>query len=217
MKRIEQNKNSCAQILAAAMTEFSEKAYDGASVNTICEKNKLSKGRVYHYFKSKDEIFLACVEECFDRFSAYLLENIHFDNGDIRKTIGNYFSARYTFFMDFPELRNIFFIAKLNPPEHLTKKIDAIYAELEGINDKFVGGVLKYLPLRNGFSRVKAEDYLSAFETFFYAFFNEMLRKSDKKIDPRELLEDYGQAAMDLLLYGVAVSDEENCNEKMSS
>jgi AcrR family transcriptional regulator len=44
-------------IIQAALTEFSQKTYENASVNTIIEDSKTSKGTFYHYFKSKKELY----------------------------------------------------------------------------------------------------------------------------------------------------------------
>lgn len=49
----------------SAIAEFSEKGYGASSINAICGLQGLSKGIIYHYFDTKDELFLACVGECF--------------------------------------------------------------------------------------------------------------------------------------------------------
>lgn len=45
-------------IIEAAVTEFLEKGYEGASVDSISKRAGLSKGGFYHHFKNKDEILL---------------------------------------------------------------------------------------------------------------------------------------------------------------
>ena len=49
------------QILDAAAEVFSRKGFDKARMDDIVEKTGLSKGALYWYFKSKDEIFEALV------------------------------------------------------------------------------------------------------------------------------------------------------------
>ncbi len=49
----------------SALNEFSKQGYSASSINTICSAQGISKGIIYHYFKTKDDLFLACVEECF--------------------------------------------------------------------------------------------------------------------------------------------------------
>jgi AcrR family transcriptional regulator len=47
------------EILNAAINEFLEKGYEGASVDSIARRSGLTKGGIYHHFRSKDEILLA--------------------------------------------------------------------------------------------------------------------------------------------------------------
>ena len=54
------------------MQEFSAKGYTGASLNTACAENNISKGIIYHHFKDKNELYLLCVEKCFNSLTAHL-------------------------------------------------------------------------------------------------------------------------------------------------
>lgn len=65
MKREEKNQQMRRRIMDSALTEFSKKGYGASSVNTICSAQEISKGILYHYFDTKDGLFLACVTECF--------------------------------------------------------------------------------------------------------------------------------------------------------
>ena len=72
MKREEKNQQTRRKILDNALAEFSRRGYGASSVNTICAAKDISKGIIYHYFKTKDELYLACVEECFQRLTDHL-------------------------------------------------------------------------------------------------------------------------------------------------
>lgn len=104
MKREKKNEISLNRILRGALKEFSEKGYDGASINIICSSENLSKGILYHYFSTKEELYLACVSQCFSELTEYLKENIKIENdeksnkSDIRKQLENYFMVRFDFF-----------------------------------------------------------------------------------------------------------------------
>lgn len=59
------------QIIDAAMALFDDQGYSSTKIADITEKAGMSKGLVYHYFRSKEEILLAildrvtdCIEEC---------------------------------------------------------------------------------------------------------------------------------------------------------
>jgi len=60
------------KILDAAIDVFAQKGYHDARVDEIVEVSKTSKGAVYFYFPSKQDIFLAIV----DKFAALLAERL---------------------------------------------------------------------------------------------------------------------------------------------
>ena len=72
LKREEKNQQTRRRIMDSALAEFSKKGYGASSVNTICSAENISKGIIYHYFSTKDDLFLACVEECFTLLTEYL-------------------------------------------------------------------------------------------------------------------------------------------------
>ena len=51
-----------AEILGAAMALFAKSGYEATSVAEICEAAGVSKGAFYHHFSSKQQVFLALLE-----------------------------------------------------------------------------------------------------------------------------------------------------------
>lgn len=52
------------QILAAALEEFAERGYAGASMAAAAARAGVTKGLIYHYFPGKAELFKAVVRSC---------------------------------------------------------------------------------------------------------------------------------------------------------
>lgn len=52
------------QILAAALDEFAEQGYGGASMAGTAARAGIAKGLIYHYFPGKAELFTAVVRSC---------------------------------------------------------------------------------------------------------------------------------------------------------
>ncbi len=68
-----QNKlSSRDKILESAATLFLEKGYDAISVNDICKHAEVSKGSFYHYFETKQVLFLILMEN----WSSNLMQSI---------------------------------------------------------------------------------------------------------------------------------------------
>jgi AcrR family transcriptional regulator len=60
------------QILTAAEEVFTRKGFDEARMDEIAEETGLSKGTLYLYFKSKDELIVAILDRIFQReFKAF--------------------------------------------------------------------------------------------------------------------------------------------------
>jgi AcrR family transcriptional regulator len=57
------SEETISQIMAAAIQLFSHSGYDSASVAEICTNAGVSKGAFYHHFPSKQELFLAIVDQ----------------------------------------------------------------------------------------------------------------------------------------------------------
>lgn len=59
------------RILDVAIREFSAKGYDGARVDDIMRVAKVSKNLIYHYFGSKERLFIAVLESAYEGMHAY--------------------------------------------------------------------------------------------------------------------------------------------------
>lgn len=58
------------KLLVAARHEFANKGLGGARVNDIAERAKLNKQLVYHYYGSKEKLYLAVLEDAYASFRA---------------------------------------------------------------------------------------------------------------------------------------------------
>lgn len=53
------------RILTVASDEFANKGYDGARVDEIVRRSKVSKNLIYYYFGSKEALFIAVLESAY--------------------------------------------------------------------------------------------------------------------------------------------------------
>lgn len=75
-RRKTERKERIEQILAAARKCFLEKGYHATTMLNICREARLSKGLIYFYFNSKDEIFANIFRECLDTIIHMLQRSI---------------------------------------------------------------------------------------------------------------------------------------------
>ncbi|RKX87740.1 MAG: TetR/AcrR family transcriptional regulator, partial [Spirochaetes bacterium] len=54
-------KETKEKIILKALQYFTEHDYEGASLDKIARAIGITKGGIYHYFKSKDELYHDCM------------------------------------------------------------------------------------------------------------------------------------------------------------
>lgn len=154
----------------SALAEFAEKGHGGSSVNTICAAQGISKGIIYHYFENKDELYLACVEECFQRLTAHLSAALpEEDDGSVEDQLGRYFTARMTFFQENPVYQPIFCEAVISPPARLFEQIQARRKAFDALTISTLKHLLRQLPLRTDITMEEVVDLFRQFQDFINA------------------------------------------------
>jgi TetR/AcrR family transcriptional regulator, transcriptional repressor of aconitase len=64
-----------AQIVEAAQRTFARHGFEGATVARLEQETGLSRGAIFSYFESKDDLFVAVVSESSDRLVAIWMEH----------------------------------------------------------------------------------------------------------------------------------------------
>ncbi len=153
MKREEKNQQTRRRILESALAEFSEQGYGASSVNTISNGEGLSKGIIYHYFPTKDDLYLACVEECFQMLTGHLQSHTNMEGQTAEERLEQYFRVRLDFFEQNPQYQRIFCDAVIMPPAHLEASIQEKKAPLDRFNIDSLNRMLEPVSLRSDLSR----------------------------------------------------------------
>lgn len=203
MKREKKSALSKKRILNAAMEEFSTYGYMGASLNRVCQEENISKGMIYHYFKDKDEIYLICVEECYESLISYLKDKQNTEVLPIEKNLRDYFDNRINFFVKNPSYLGIFLDVGLNTPDHLKDQIKDIKRDFEDINIGILKDMLTGVELRNDLSTDSMIENFRIYINYFNLAFKETL---DKNLSKEEAIKEHEkkiQEQINIMLYGI--------------
>lgn len=198
MKREEKNQQTKRRIMDSALAEFSAQGYGASSINTICAAQDISKGIVYHYFETKDGLFLACVGECFQRLTGYIRENLP-DREDAESGLEDYFAIRTKFFCSYPVYRRIFCEAVISPPAHLRREIQACRRDFDQLNIQILERLLNLFSLRPGISKEEVIEIFRQFQDFI-SVHDQMSNMDGSAFDTYE---ETCRKALNVLLYGV--------------
>jgi TetR/AcrR family transcriptional regulator len=125
------------RILDGALSEFSEKGFDGARIDEIALRAGVNKNLLYHHFGSKDGLFTALLERTYDTIRSrqrdLQLRNMDPVDG-LRKLV--LFTGRI--WIQFPEFLRLLQSENLNGGRHVraSEQIRRMYDPLlETIND----------------------------------------------------------------------------------
>ncbi len=199
MKREEKNQQMRRRIMDSALAEFSMQGYGGSSINTICAAQDISKGIVYHYFETKDILYLACVEECFQRLTEYVRANIVEEQSGVEEQLENYFTVRMAFFRTYPVYQRIFCEALITPPVHLSDEIQKCRQNFDAFNIQILEGLLASISLRPSISKAEALDTFRQFQDFI----NVRYQMTAANGQAFEIHEENCRKVLDILLNGI--------------
>lgn len=130
------------QLLDAGIALFSEAGYAGVAVDEIVGRAGCNKRMLYHYFGSKDGLYVAVLREVFGRLEATELEVI--ETCDSRAAVRDLLARYFDFLQANPEFVNLLMWENLNSgkfldahPNLLTKnpvleRLDVILREAAG-------------------------------------------------------------------------------------
>jgi TetR/AcrR family transcriptional regulator len=142
-KRPRNAARSREEILRTAIAHFVEKGYDGARIDEIVSDTKTSKNLVYHYFRSKEDLFVAVLDRIYEEFSRQRGENWRDEPSPVeglKSLAGEIFSA----LARMPEMISLLNTENLFKAVHLRKlgRVKKIYHPLlAGIGDLLARGV----------------------------------------------------------------------------
>ncbi|KAF2955920.1 TetR/AcrR family transcriptional regulator [Marinitoga sp. 38H-ov] len=82
------------KIIKSAYEIFSKEGYQKASINKIKDRAKVSKGAIYHYFKSKEELYFKVLEYFLFEFTN-IVDNVEISNLKDLESLGLVYIKRY--------------------------------------------------------------------------------------------------------------------------
>lgn len=208
MKQQEKTQRTKERILTAAIAEFGERGYQGASINAICSSSQVPKGLLYHNFKNKDDLYLQSVERCYDQMTEYLGCQ-EWSGHNAQEELKGLLKRRQRFFSEHPHHAALFFHALLQPPRHLLAQLKEARRNFDTFCAAHYRSMLAGLPLRDGITEEAALEYFSIFWEMFNGYFQS---KADQGGDYRSLIEAHEEKLspiFDFMLYGIAKQNEE--------
>ena len=182
---MEQKKDRKHQILEAALRIFIIKGYSKTTMDDIVNASNLSKGALYHYYKSKKDLFLSLIDHweiyAFKDFYKKTSNNktasdtLRFFGQNVLKTLEN---KKYAY------IAEVEFWALSNQDKEIKERSQLLYDKLLNLFEKVVEKGIKNKEFKKLNIRKTAMVILAVFQGInWFVIFNEKL------ISPKEYIE----------------------------
>jgi TetR/AcrR family transcriptional regulator len=131
------------RILNAAIEEFTLNGYKHTSTDTIAKKANISKGSLFHYFRSKKDLFLYLYDYAFDILINQFFEKIVINETDLLARLRHFALLRVELAMKYPHIFDFIRVAYFEEAEEVKgelalrnkEKIEFSYQKaLEGVD-----------------------------------------------------------------------------------
>jgi TetR/AcrR family transcriptional regulator len=129
--KAKKGQNSHDRILQAALQEFANKGIDGARVDEIARVSGANKNMIYHYFKSKEDLFLAVLEMVYQDVRSRQ-EDFSLRDLDPTSAMRRLIERIADIWIEVPEFNRLLASENIHRAKHVrrSKKIQTMYSPL---------------------------------------------------------------------------------------
>lgn len=211
MEQKEKSKQAINYIINCGINEFAEKGHL-VSLNGICKKYNISKGKLYHHFSSKEELMCACICTCLKELTQNI-NNFNVNNAlTAKENFHNYYFERINHWhKNYNQLTVLRLAYSLSNNVLNDESLNKIKAYRDDWRCTKKNKILEILHSENNSLRINdeniAEIMLLMYENTFQVLEDKMINAiksdniNDTKIFTQNLI-DYHDSIIDMILYG---------------
>lgn len=120
-----------ARILAAATEEFAHHGLGGARVDRIARRAGANKRMLYYYFGSKEDLFLAALEEAYAHIRSAEHE-LDLEHRDPREALKRLVEFTWNYYLEHPEFMTLLATENLHKGSHVhrSKRVQRLHTPL---------------------------------------------------------------------------------------
>jgi TetR/AcrR family transcriptional regulator len=127
------------KVLEVATLKFATKGYNSSNINEIASKSGISIGALYSYFASKEDLFLAVVNNAYKVLEA-ALKNVVEECGSVSEMIRAMLRTSREYAIKYPELNQLYLELTT---QSLSRMADRLSGQIETITVSLYRDILK--------------------------------------------------------------------------
>lgn len=198
------------RIINSALKEFADKGYELASTNVIAKNAHVSKGLIFKYFKTKEnlyiESFAKAVEQIQSEFKNFQNLSNEKDFFEILKSWG---LKKLQLLYEKPVLSK-FLLTSLDVPMNIFEKIKSTYSKILEINISTLYTSFSKLPLRKDIPKEKTFEFvMEIFKLFGDNYVKKFYQRSNELMEKREEIFRDWEFYLEIIKNGVLSRHEE--------
>jgi len=144
------NKDTSEKILDNAFSEFEERGYSGARMQSIADRAGINKALLHYYYKSKDALFELIIKKAFNMLLPKIFK-IFDDDANIFELIENFVSAYIDIIIKHPHIPGFVIHEISNNPNRLLKLVEHENININNIkqriNQEMENGTIIKMPV----------------------------------------------------------------------
>ncbi len=194
-------------ILSTGIKEFSQKSYKDVSTDIITQKCHISKGILFHYFGSKKNYYLYCLEKSLERLTLTTKEEMVIEN-DFYEILFASMNRKISICMQYKdEMHMVNMVSREVSAEIAQEKTEIIRRYLAGVQAESVQTIRRAVATLN----LKTEEINQATIEGLHIYINAVLNKylvqyqqtPDEFFENSEKIKAELKAYLDVMLYGI--------------
>ncbi|MBP2070917.1 TetR/AcrR family transcriptional regulator [Thermoanaerobacterium butyriciformans] len=168
------------KIIEASLEEFAKKGYERASTNVIVKNAGISKGLLFHYFKTKKNLFIYLFDRIVEEFVAAFYEFIDDSSADIFDRLMSWTIIKFKLYFKKPLEYRFLTISIYDSPEEIKDEILKRYGR---ISSEVMKRFMENLDLSRFRKDVDIDRALSFIMTSIEAIGNNYIKMYNHDID----------------------------------
>jgi len=149
-------------IRKCALVEFGEHGYSKASTNRIIKSAATSKGILFHYFKSKKNLFLTVLDQGMETFERYYKNELKEMPSDLLERYGMLCSVKVKMFIEYPHIYKIVSDSFRDCPDELYDEISERKEKMKKFHEEFILKNVDYSLFSNEYEWSKILQFISS-------------------------------------------------------
>lgn len=150
------DKEKQGRILNAAIQEFARKGFENASTNEMVKEAGISKGLLFHYFKSKKQLFLFLFDYFIDVITNEFYQKVDLSETDFFERIKQASFIKMELLKKFPDIFHFLETAYMEDSAALKMELDERKKELTAVNMNKIFEGINFSKFRDDVDVLKA-------------------------------------------------------------